>query len=413
MQLTLEERAMLEGNHGPATQRAMEIVVALGNIYGAESLVPVESVQVAGVSYKNLGEAGLDFLNQWAVDGARARVPTFLNPAGLDLLQWQDLGFSPEFAHKQQQVIDTFVRMGIEATCTCTPYLVGHVPSPNAHLAWAESSAVSFANSVLGARTNREGGPSALASAITGRTANYGLHLEENRKATLRVQIECIVDEISDWAALGHLVGKVARNRIPYFTGLTLPDSHWDHLKALGAAMAASGAVALYHIEGMTPEAQMNDMLASTYEDWTITELENAYEALNQEHSSKDIDIVWLGCPHASVEEIERLARFAKGRSFVPTVWITTSRQARERALEEGYVKSIEDAGGKVVADTCAVVAPISDRFHHMATLSGKGAHYIPSYHNIPTFFGTWEQLEHIMLTGKSPIEAITSGQAK
>ena len=162
---------MLAGEAGPGVQKAIEIVVALGRIYGAADLVAVTSVQVAGVSYKNLGDAGLEFLQEWAAQGARARVPATLNPAGMDLASWRELGFSEAFARRQEAVIAAYVALGITLTCTCTPYLVGHVPEFGQHVAWAESSAVSYANSVLGARTNREGGPSALAAAITGRTA--------------------------------------------------------------------------------------------------------------------------------------------------------------------------------------------------------------------------------------------------
>ncbi len=165
MRLTAEEEALLAGAEGEAVRRAMEIVVTLGRIYGAQKLVPVTSVQVAGVSYRNLGAAGLEFLQDWAAAGARVRVPTTLNPAGMDLYAWQRMGISEEFARRQMEVVAAYMGMGIEPTCTCTPYLVGNVPGYGDHVAWSESSAVVFANAVLGARTNREGGPSDLAAA--------------------------------------------------------------------------------------------------------------------------------------------------------------------------------------------------------------------------------------------------------
>lgn len=278
VRLTPKERAMLAGEQGPGVQRAIEIVVALGRIYGAEELVPVESVQVAGVSYKNLGRAGLEFLHEWAQEGGRVRVPTCLNPAGMDLRRWKELGIDETFARPQLQVIEAFAAMGIDVTCTCTPYHIGQVPSPGAHLAWAESSAVSFANSALGARTNREGGPSALAAAISGRTAKYGLHCQENRLGSVEVVVNCPVEEVADWGALGYLVGKQVQNGVPFFSDLgnrtagelelvSRPDdspfssSLTERLKALGAAMAASGAVALYHIRGVTPEARAGNLL--------------------------------------------------------------------------------------------------------------------------------------------------------
>ena len=168
VRLEPEEEAILAGAEGPAARKALEIVLTLGRIYGAERLVPVASVQVAGVSYRNLGDAGLEFLRDWAEQGARVRVPTTLNPAGMDLDAWGEMGIPEAFARRQGEVIAAYVRMGIAPTCTCTPYLVGNVPAYGEHIAWSESSAVCYANAVLGARTNREGGPSALAAAVCG-----------------------------------------------------------------------------------------------------------------------------------------------------------------------------------------------------------------------------------------------------
>ena len=417
MRLTDEEKAMLAGDEGPGVQKAIEIVVALGNIYGADELVPVHSVQVAGVSYKNLGPAGLDFLAEWAAEGGRVRVPTYLNPAGMDMQRWQTLGFSPDFAGPQLQVVEAFAAMGIDTTCTCTPYLVGQIPPAGAHLAWAESSAVSFANSVLGARSNREGGPSALAAAISGRTARYGLHCDEQRQATVEVQVRCPVEDLSDWGALGALVGKSVRNQVPLFRGLpslALParpsvagDSRrpepwsWEKLKTLGATMAATGAVALYHVEDYTPEAKGGDVLAAEHETLVIDDLTPGYAMLSGDGSPLAIDLVWLGCPHASLDEVAQVAEFAAGRRFATTVWITTSRRVREQADSAGYLAAIEAAGGQVVADTCVVVAPVGERFKSMATLSGKGAFYSPSYLGMQVRYGTWEQLQAVMLTGR------------
>jgi len=172
---------MLDGEEGPAAAKSMELLVALGEVLGAERLVPVESVHISGVSYKNLGDAGLDFLEDQADLGARARVRATLNPAGMDLDRWRGMGVPEAFADGQLRVVHAFERMGVESTCTCTPYLVGHVPRPGSQIAWAESSAVAYSNSVLGARTNRESGPTTLASAVTGRAALYGCRLEENR----------------------------------------------------------------------------------------------------------------------------------------------------------------------------------------------------------------------------------------
>jgi predicted aconitase len=400
LQLSVEEQAMLSGELGPGVRKAMEIVVALGQIYGARRLVAIGSVQVAGVSYRNLGEAGLEFLSEWADQGAHVRAPTTLNPAGMDLCAWQDLGFSEDFAQRQLAVIEAFERFGVRATCTCTPYLVGNVPHLGEHVAWAESSAVSYANSVLGARTNREGGPSALAAAFTGRTAAYGLHLDENRRATLRVDVRCPVRTLSDFGALGYLVGKAAQNRVPYFVGLEAgAGSPCPCLKALGAAMAASGAVALYHVAGVTPEADRPNVLAPDHETLVVDDLQPVYTVLNSE--ARDIDLVWFGCPHAGLEEMTEIVRLLDGRQVQAALWVTAAREVRQRAEAQGLVAAIEASGGRVVADMCAAVAPMRELgFRTVATPSAKGATYLPSHAGLLVRYGTVEQCIEAAVSG-------------
>jgi predicted aconitase len=400
--LTAEERAMLAGEAGSGVQKAIEIVVALGRIYGAADLVPVRSVQVSGVSYKNLGQAGLEFLQEWAAQGGRAQVPATLNPAGMDLAAWQALGFSEVFARQQQAVIAAYVALGVTPTCTCTPYLVGHVPTRGAHIAWAESSAVSYANSVLGARTNREGGPSALAAAITGRTARYGLHLDENRRATAIVDVACPVVSAADLGALGYLVGRQVKNGVPYFRFRSWLPELAGELKALGAAMAASGAVALYHIAGVTPEARDEDLLSPGLPLLVVGDLAPAYAALNG--AGVQIDLVSIGCPHASLAEIEAAADYLAGRRVRAALWITTARATHQAAEAQGLVARIEAVGGRVVADTCMVVAPVADLgFRTMATNSAKMAFYTPSHSGLGVRFGSTAQCLEAAVTGRWP----------
>ncbi|MFB0534829.1 MAG: aconitase X [Anaerolineae bacterium] len=400
MRLTPEERAMLAGELGLGVRRAMEIIVALGKIYEAQELVPVHSVQVAGVSYKNLGDAGLEFLREWAGQGAQVRVPTTLNPAGMDLTHWRELGISQEFARKQMAVIEAFKAMGIVPSCSCTPYLTGNLPAFGQHIAWSESSAVSFANSVLGARTNREGGPSALAAAVTGRTAKYGLHLDENRWATHIIEVRCPATSEADFGALGYLVGRWLQNGVPYFKGL--PDGGQEILKALGAAMAASGAVALYHVEGITPEARAGDVVTAEAETVVVESLAEGYAALNS--PIDEIDLVSIGCPHASLAEIEEVARWLEGKQVKTKLWITTARETKDRAQQQGLVEPIEAAGGRVVADTCLVVAPIEELgLRSMATNSAKAAFYAPTHSGLEVRFGKLEQCLEAAVTGKWP----------
>ncbi len=404
MRLTQEEKDMLSGRQGPAVQKAMEIIVALGKIYGASDLVPVESVQVAGVSYKNLGDAGLHFLQEWVRQGARVRVPTMLNPAGADLSRWQALGIPEEFVRKQKAVIDAYVQMGISPTCSCTPYLIGNVPHLGDHLAWSESSAVAFANSVLGARTNREGGPSALAAAICGRTARYGLHLTENRRATHVVRVLCPLRNDVDFGVLGYMIGKRVGGGIPYF----LRDGiAWNakgvsasvHLRAMAAAMAASGAVALFHVQGTTPESELDDIVRSDTPEIVVESLQEGFEALSAPLNR--VDFVSIGCPHASLEEIRDVAEYLAGRKVRARLWITTARATRERAEATGWVQAIEKAGGYVVSDTCLVVAPVETLgVRAMATNSAKAAFYAPSHSGVRVRLGTMEECLAAAVTG-------------
>ncbi len=410
MRLTREEESMLSGDEGPAVRRAMQIVVTLGRVYEAERLLPVSSVQVAGVSYRNLGDAGLSFVRDWAAEGARVRVPTTLNPAGMDLQDWERMGISPAFAAKQHEVVQAYAAMGIETTCTCTPYYVGNVPTLGAHLAWSESSAVCYANAVLGARTNREGGPSALASAICGRTADYGLHRDDARRATHRVLVRCPVRAPHEFAALGYEIGRRVVDGVPWFSGIDLPpadgpsnEATSDRLKLLGAALASSGAVALYHVEGVTPEARQDTSLCPPDASVIIIDsLAPAIAALNGPDT--EIDLVVLGCPHASLSELRAVADVLHGQRLRSALWVTTSRAVRDRALEHGDVQRIEAAGGQVVADGCVIVAPMRELgYHTLATNSAKMACYALPHAGLRVRFGSTEQCLTAALAGQWP----------
>lgn len=405
MRLTAVEQAMLIGTHGRAIQKAMQMVHALGQIYGAERLVPIASAQVSGVSYKNLGDAGIQFLEEWAGQGARVTVPAFMNPAGMDLERWEEMGIAPGFARRQKQVVAALARMGVTATCTCTPYLAGHIPRLGEHLAWSESSAVSYANSVLGALTNREGGPSALAAAIVGRTAEYGLHLEDKRRPTHLVEVYCPLLDEADFGALGYTVGMAVTDGVPYFrfAGTSLPQRPpQEHLMALGAAMAASGAVGLYHIEDVTPAAVAGESASAGLPVIPISDLGPGYEALNSPLDR--IDFVSVGCPHSTLSDLERIASLLRGRHLVATLWVTTSRYVRQQAAGRGWIAEIEEAGGHVFADTCLVVAPVEEMgFSAMATNSAKAAFYAPSHSGLQRRFGSLQQCIQAALTGTWP----------
>jgi len=357
-------------------ERMFRLLVSLGDIYGADRMIPVGSAQVAGVSYKSIGDPGVEFLEDYAGKGAVAKIVTFLNPAGMDIEDWQELKIPPSFAEKQLRIMSAFKKMGIVISATCTPYLAGNLPRYGEHIAWSESSAISFSNSVIGARTNREGGPSALAASLCGVTPNYGLHLDENRTPQVLVDVNATLADNADFGALGYVVGKQVKNRIPYFRGIK--DADTDQLKALGAAMAASGAVALYHVENLTPEAHL--MKTDGLEKLSVTgkDLDETFSKLS---TGKEPDIVIIGCPHASLKEIMTISRKLEGKKLRKPLWVCTSRMVKEAANRMGFTQTIEVAGGKIVADTCMVVSPIEDMGYKTTGVnSGKAANYLPGF---------------------------------
>jgi predicted aconitase len=391
LHLTIEEQDMLAGGQGRATQKAMQILVALGNIYGAEHLIPVCSVQVAGVSYDNLGDAGLQFLAQMADGGGKVRVLTTLNPAGMDRENWRALGIPADFAEKQELVLEAFSRMGVSPTCTCTPYLAGNLPGLGDHLAWSESSAVCYANAVLGARTNREGGPSALAAALTGRTPGYGMHIPENRLPSIAFHVEPTLHETRDFGTLGKVIGEKieASKAIPYISGVS--SAGLENLKSFCASLATYGGVALFHMAGITPEAGRYPLPVETI---TVTqkELEESAQLLNDACSTQ-VDFVSLGCPHLSLPEIAHLASLLHEQKVKKEFWVTTSRLVKHAADRLGYTHIIEAAGAKFAADTCCVVAPIRDRFSVMATDSAKACYYAYAKNKFKTVFLPFDEV--------------------
>jgi predicted aconitase len=390
MHLTKEEENVLAGGQGEVAARSMRLLVKLGDIYGAAKMIPIGSAQVAGVSYKSIGDPGRDFLEDYARQGAKVKVPTFLNPAGMDIEDWEELKFPKEFAYQQMRIMEAFRRMGIIMSASCTPYLAGNLPRYGEHIAWSESSAVSFSNSVIGARTNREGGPSALAAAICGVTPDYGYHRDENRHPHFHVKVSARLEYSSDYGALGWFVGKVVKDKIPYFTGLS-ETAGTDELKALGAAMAASGAVAMYHAEALTPEARFAKKENLQVIDFSDKELNDTYAKLSP---AKVPDIVVIGCPHASMKEIARVAQLVEGKHLKKPLWVCTSRVMKEAARRMGYAEIIEKAGGKIVADTCMVVAPIEDMgFKTTGVNSGKAASYLPGHCKQNVMYGRVEDL--------------------
>jgi len=370
MHLTNDEEKILKGGEGETRRRAMELLVALGDLDDADRLVPITSAQIAGASYKTISDAGLEFLEEFARD-AKISVKTTLNPIGMDRENWKEMGIPEKFAIPQNRILEAFKRMDVELSCTCTPYFIGNRPNAGEDIAWSESSAVVFSNSVLNSRTNREGGPSALAASIIGKTPRCGLHLDENRrpKVAIKVGIELTSD---DYTLLGHAIGKKIGQEIPLITGI---DPREDDHKALGAAMAASGAASMYIYR--KDHGTCNDF--DTIEDKIEIEeqdLDNSSAMLNT--TSDAVDLVTLGCPHLSVREMVDIASFLKDR--IPSkrckAWFCVSRDVARRCPEE--VKIIRRFG-QVACDTCMVVAPLEEISKVAATDSAKAGTYLPT----------------------------------
>jgi predicted aconitase len=363
MHLNRNDEDILAGELGAVKQKAMEILVALGDIYGAERLVPIESAQIAGVSYKTIGDAGLEYLTDLT---GSVTVPTMLNPMGMDRYKWRQMGIDELFVEKQLAIIRKYEMLGIDAQCTCTPYYV-NAPRKGSHLSWSESSAVSYANSVLGARTNREGGPSALAAALVGKTPEYGYHLDKNRVPDITIKTDFPLQG-ADFGALGYVVGKIVHSRVPQFSFATQPND--DELKALGAGMAATGAVALYYSER---RANPSETLELSRSDLDI-------------YSSSEPDVVVLGCPHCSRSELTEIARLLDGHTVKQPLWICTSRFVADRC--RSLITRIEETGANVICDTCMIVSPAFEKRRLMVN-SGKALEYGPSLCNSHTVMGT------------------------
>jgi len=380
MQLDRDDERILAGEQGETKQKMLELLVALGKVFGAERLVPIRSAQVSGASYKTIGEYGLRWLN--TLD-AKAVVPAVLNPIGMPRDRWEEMGVSKDFAAKQQAVIAAYARLGIALECTCTPYYLRET-SYGDHLAWSESSAVSYANSVIGARTNREGGPGALAAALIGKTPCYGFHLAGNRKPQVVIAVNADTSgwSIADYGALGYHAGKLVGNRIPYLTGIR-PER--DQLKALGAAMAATGAVALYHVEGVTPEAQKNRYDVAGLEAIPVEGAE-----IRRLFKEVAVEAVALGCPHCSPEELRTIARLLDGRVVRKPLYVFAAQGVIDASQDT--VNDIEKCGARVFADTCMVVSPVMEQYTGIMVNSGKALAYVPDMCGAVARIGTTEE---------------------
>ncbi|MCK5772478.1 MAG: aconitase X catalytic domain-containing protein [Thermoplasmata archaeon] len=391
MELTGDEEKVLGGGSGPARELAMRILVNLGELEGADSLIPIVSAHISGVSYKTGGEGLIKMLERFHDDGGKVSVPSSLNPAGMDLDRWEGMGIDPAFAEKQGRIIELYSSLGVQTTCTCIPYEIFSRVHPvgfGDHIAWGESNAVIYANSMLGARTNREGAISCLASAIVGRTPNYGMHLDERRLPTIEVTIEGELTPLHH-DLLGAYIGVNFNSEIPLIRGMGSPER--PELKHMGAAMAAKGGLALYHVEGVTPESKRCD--PSSFENNIKERVEISTEELSAVKEELyptidgEIDTFVIGCPQLGEFEFRRLNRALEGKALLPgkRILAFTSRDLLS-SLDVELVRGVERAGVEIYRDTCMVVSPLDMMgVSRAGTDSGKAAHYLPRMSRIST----------------------------
>ncbi|MYD24147.1 MAG: DUF521 domain-containing protein [Holophagales bacterium] len=408
VELTERDRAMLEGDFGEAAAVAMRILVTMAGVYGAERLLDIEGAHIDGCLYH--GDSGVDFAELLVAGGARVSVPTTLNVGGLDLLHPEEFAGTAERRAKALRLMECYEEMGCRTIWTCAPYQTTPRPAFGQQVAWAESNAIVFANSVLGARTHRYGDFIDICAAITGRAPAVGLHLEENRRAQVVFDLRSLPHALrsASWLlpAIGYLVGERCGNRIPVLLGLERVDE--DGLKALGAAAASSGAVALLHAVGITPEAPTLEAALGRAEpeEWIevgVSDLRDGLRSLSTAPGEAEagaagsvelaIDVVALGSPHFSPREFAELMPLverhppAGGVEFV----VCTNRLSLGELERTGKLEQLRAHGVRVVVDTCVVVAPIlrTPAGGVLMTNSGKFAHYAPGNVGFDVVFGS------------------------
>jgi predicted aconitase len=393
-----QDKRMLDGEMGYPVQKGMQIMTTLGESFGAEKMVDVSSAHMPGASIMLLGRAGMSFVEEMASKGGRFLTFTTTNPTSCDATQWEKLGINREMVDLQTRLTAAYQKLGAITCATCTPYFIGNAPRLGEHAAWGESSAVVYANSVLGARTNREGGPSVLAASLTGRAPAYGMHLAGNRYGKLLVHVPRPLSGIFAYGSLGYHVGAIAKQLTPVFTGIPANVS-FDELKSLGSALATSGAVSLFHVVGITPEAPTLEAAfggkkpEATME-YAVADEQTAIEHLNLEKSDH-VDWVYIGCPHCSILEVRDIARALAGKRIHEGVelWVNTSTAVRTLAQHMGYARIIEEAGGLIVCDTCPAHTPSQEMakkqgYRTLTTDSAKMAHYVAGEAGFPTHYG-------------------------
>jgi predicted aconitase len=397
MILTMEEQEWLEGKEGAGVQTAMEVLVKVGDAFGARRLIPVSSAHILG-HFGSLHQAGIDFIERLANGEARCRVPTTVDPSSVGFHRTERFRIPEEYREKQERLAAALEILGVIPSWSCTPYLAFNVPRFGQSIAWAESSAVAYANSVIGARTNRTPFGLDVCAAVTGKIPEFGLYLQENRRGSILFEVSA--DDLGDfdYHTLGAIVGRRSGSRIPVIRGIPLSVTN-DQLKMFSSGAASAGSVALYHIPGVTPEATMADpfngqepeeVVALTRHDLTVMvrQITTAFEGMK-------VDMVTLGCPLLSLEELKVVFRKMEGRRVKTDVhfWVYLTEETYTQGERIGLIKPLEDAGIWFSTNTCATISPVKVwKFAHVMTNSAKCALVIPSEHGVVVTYGDMDR---------------------
>lgn len=406
MKLTQEEQAMLAGEAGIVAKMAMEHQVKVGRFFKAENFVPVTQSHIMADT-ESLGQAGVQWLERLAdAKEGGVRIPTITDPRGTDFTKVDTLGHVDWMVELERRAIDAFSRLGVSMTDTCINYQTVLAATRGEHVAFGDTGVVIYSNSICGARSNFEGGPSALSAGITGRTPRYGYHLDSHRQATLRIKLDWTPKELSDWGALGGVIGRLSGNywQVPVIEGVDhAPTS--DELKHFGAAMASFGSTALFHMVGVTPEAATlkdvgGDRLSISHviSQSDVVSLKKSYA------TDKSIDVVVFSAPQLSLYELRDVARMAKGRNFKRPLLAVTSPQVKPDCDRFGYTITIEEAGGTVLSGMCfyqSYAREMSETkgWKRLATNSAKLVNILGGYGYVP-MLATMEECIEAAETG-------------
>ena len=409
LQLTAKDREMLRGDHGAATKMAMSILVRMADVSNAAELIDITGAHIDSTVY--IGDAGLEFAERLAGLGAKVSVPTTLNVSGLDEHHWQEWAVPSEWANQARRQMIAYQSMGTIPTWTCAPYQSETRPRLGQQIAWGESNAIVFANSVLGARTERYPDLFDICCAITGRAPYIGLHRTEHRAGELLFDVKEISEivQLRDdfYPILGHFVGKLSLEKIPVIDGICIIPSE-DQLKALGAAAATSGAVALFHMIGITPEAPTREAAfqGNTPKKVIKVSLDMLRESRHEltHTDSEELDMVVLGSPHFSLNEFKRLAPLVRGKQRHPNVkfLVTSSRAMAQLAKQAGFLDPLQAFGAQLTVDTCILTTPmLPAEITYLMTNSAKFAYYTPGLLNRKITFGSLKDCVNSAIEGR------------